>query len=370
MTNYRPTWAEISRGAFAANVRRAKSMTGRHVEMMAVLKADGYGHGAEALAPLAIKNGAASIGVSSIEEGVALRNAGVRAPILILGGLFPLKNFSVAQEFHLIPTVASFFAARALARAAAEAKRPFGFHLKVDTGMGRIGVSPDEANRILSWAARRPQLEVEGVYTHFATADVDGRFVRRQLKQFSRVKIHAVSLGLKGIAFHAANSAALLRYPDTYHEAIRPGLILYGLSPFGGSESGFRPVLSWHTRIVFLKTVAAGTAISYGRTFRAARRSRIATLPVGYADGLPRRASNKGAVLVGGRRCPIVGRVTMDHIMVDVTGRSAAVGDAVTIIGEQGPASLSAWDWAAWAGTSAYEICCQISKRVPRVLVA
>jgi len=370
MNSFRPTWVEISKGAFSRNVARLKKRVGSKVDVLAVLKADAYGHGARALAPLAIKSGASSIGVSSLEEALVLRQEGILAPILILGGIYPFQNFSIAVQSDLLPTVASFSSARFLARLAQKTKRIIPFHLKVDTGMGRIGVSPQEARKILKWLMSNKMISLEGLYSHFSSADSSASFTRRQLKIFSDLKRDAYRWGYQDIQFHMANSAGALRYKNSHHELVRPGLILYGISPFRDDErASFSPVLNWQTRVIFLKRVPKGTPVSYGRTFTTKKSSLIATLPVGYADGIPRLSSNRGSVLIHGKRCPIVGRVTMDHIMIDVTGKSVTIGDKAILIGKQGREQNSAQDWADWSQTNAYEIVCGISKRVPRVYV-
>jgi alanine racemase len=367
MSLYRPTWAEISESAFVSNLENLRRHVGERVRLLAVLKADGYGHGATDLAKLAVTSGADAIGVSILEEGIALRQAGVRRPILLLGGIFPLKNFSVALEYDLTPTVASLEAAQALAAEAERRGRRAACHLKVDTGMGRIGVSPGRAADVIGRIAANPHLVLEGVYSHFACADGDAEFTTQQLDTFRQLRTDAVP---RDTLFHIANSAGLLHERASHLDMVRPGLALYGLRPSAGPVPVvLRPVLSWRTKIVFLKKVPKGTGVSYGRTFVTARESDIATLPVGYADGVPRAVSNRGAVLVRGKRCAIVGRVTMDHIMIDVTGLGADVGDDVTLIGEQDGVTLTADEWAAWSETISYEIVCGISKRVPRRMV-
>jgi len=370
MTIYRPTWVEISKRTFENNVGLVKKKIGSQVSLLTVLKADGYGHHARILAPLALKKGAHTIGVSSLEEGLDLRESGISSRIFLLGGIYPFQNFSVAIKARLIPTVASLTGAQALAQLAKKAGRRVSFHLKVDTGMGRIGVSLPEAVVILNWVRSQPALLLEGVYSHFASADKDPNFTNLQLKRILNIRYYCAQLGFEGLLFHIANSAAILTHRESHLNMVRPGLILYGLSPFSAHHNKeFSPVLNWKSRVIFLKTVPRGTSISYNRTFITKRHSVIGTLPVGYADGIPRLASNKGYVLINGTSCPIVGRVTMDHIMVDVTGKRVKIGDIAVLIGRQGSQKITAHDWAGWAMTNPYEICCGISKRVPRVVV-
>lgn len=341
------------------------------VELMAVLKADAYGHGAIPLAKVAVENGASHIGVSSLEEALALREAGISAPVLILGGIYPFENFSVVLEADLIPTIASLESAQQLEKIAREKNRQVPFHLKVDTGMGRIGVSAIGAKKILEWLVGKKSVELAGIFSHLSSADSDPTMTQGQLHQFSQVCELAISMGFKKTKFHISNSAALLRYPEARLNLVRPGLALYGVmaSPTPSAQE-LTPVLSWKTKIIFLKKVPAGTPISYGATYRASREIKIATLPVGYADGIPWSTSNKGFVLIKGRRCPIVGRVTMDHIMVDVTDLPVSIGDESVLIGRQGDAEITAQNWADWAGSISYEILCGISKRVPRVVIS
>lgn len=366
---YRPTWTDISTDAFVANLNQIRKLIGPSTQLMAVLKADAYGHGASELVSIAVKNGADAIGVSSLEEGIALRDIGVSAPILILGGIYPLQNFSVAMEYNLTPTVASLEAAHFLEQQATKAKSRVFFHLKIDTGMGRIGVSPSGAKTILEWLPQAGHIQLQGIYSHLASADTDPVFSAQQKKSFEKVVVLARQLGQKNVVAHLANSAAVVANKEFHLDLVRPGLMLYGVPPATlPADVRIHPVLSWQTKLIFLKKVKAGTPISYGGTFRTKRESEIATIPVGYADGLPRLASNRGMILIRGKRCPIVGRVTMDHTMVDVTGVGATVGDTAVLIGEQGVDSLGALDWAGWAETNSYEILCGISKRVPRFL--
>lgn len=370
MNFFRPTWVEVSKDAFASNVRAIKSLVGPKVKLLAVLKADAYGHGASALAPIAIENGAHIIGVSSLEEAVSLRDAKIKAPLLILGGIYPLENFEVALRNNVIPTVASLEAARALEVYEKKMGANVPLHLKVDTGMGRIGVSVEEAKKVLDWLFDHPNLTLGGIYSHFACADSDSAYTRKQLRLFEELKDHARRRGFTDTIFHMANSSALLNYRESHHDMVRPGLSLYGLSKAKGPKApAFSSVLSWQTRVVFLKKLLKGNSVSYGRTFRAKKTSLIATVPAGYADGVPRSVSNKGFVLVQGKRVPIVGRVTMDHFMIDVTGLTVNVGDPVTLIGTQQKETITVHEWAEWADTISYEIVCGISKRVPRITV-
>lgn len=364
---FRPAWAEIDRGAFQHNLKAVAEFLPRRVKIMAVLKADGYGHGAEPLAKAAGVLGERlwGFGVSSVEEGVALRDAGLKEKILILGSLYPFESFDTVLDRHLIPTVASRVSAEALSQRAERRGRPASCHLKIDTGMGRIGLSPAAAQEALPALLKNPWLKIEGLYTHLACAD-SASVTSQQRKVF-----HGITrdFAKSGYPLHMANSGGVLARSACWYNLVRPGLALYGGVPWPALRRiiDLHPVLSWKARVVFLKTVAKGTPLSYGWTWRARRRSRIATLPVGYADGYRRELSNRGEVLVKGRRCPVVGRVTMDQILVDVTGLPGVdVGEEAVLIGRQGKEEVTAEEMAGWAKTIPYEILCGISKRVPR----
>ncbi len=331
---------------------------------MLVVKADGYGHGAVALSRAAERAGSVRwFGVSSVEEGVVLREAGIRKPILILGSLYPFESMVAAVRRGLTPTVASLEAARLIVRAAK--RRPIACHLKIDTGMGRIGVRRGAAAEIAAYLKRAPRVRLEGVYTHLSCADTDARFTRRQLKLFREALSSVETAAGLPRWIHAANSAAALRFPESRFNLVRPGLAAYGLYP------GFEPALELKTKVVFTKNVPARTPISYGALHHTRRRARIATLPIGYGDGLPRRMSLPGgraAVLIRGRRCPIVGAMSMDMTMADITGvQGVRVGEEAVLIGRSGKARIGVEDLASAAGTIPYEIVTALKARVPRV---
>jgi alanine racemase len=366
----RPTWAEIDRKAFKKNLKKISSLLKPRTKIIAVVKANAYGHMALPLSEDALRRGAWALGVSSIEEGLALREGGIKGKILILGSIFPLANLKVAAENSLIPTISSFGGLAALSRVALKLKKKLPFHLKVDTGMGRIGVSPGTAPALLERIAAKKEVVMEGMYTHFAAADSDEKYTKFQMKNFLAAVKTARALGLKFIA-HAANSAALLRHRDFQLDAVRPGISLYGLSPFKGSEKLIRltPVMSLKTKIVFVKRVPKGSRISYGGTFTAKKRTVVATLPIGYADGFNRLLSNKAEVLIHGQRCPVIGRVTMDMMMADVTKLSGiSSGDEVVVIGAQGRERITMEEVADKIGTINYEVACAAGSRIPRVV--
>jgi len=366
---YRPTWAEIDLTAFEHNLRALKKNTTGNTEILAVLKANGYGHGAVPLAKRVIKNSVKFIGVSSIEEGLELRRSGIKkASILVLGTLFPRGNFSVAFRNNITVTIASLTAAKVAEIAAKKLRKAVPVHVKIDTGMGRIGVSSANSLPLIKYLSKSKNLVLEGMYTHFASADCDSDFTNKQISAFKETAAAAERIGINIPILHTANSAAMLKHPESHFDMVRPGLALYGISPFKENNYGLKPVMSWKTQVVFLKEISPGTSLSYGRTFVALRKSRIATLPVGYADGYQRILSNKGKVLIRGKRCPIVGRVTMDQILVDVTDLpEVKVGDEAVLMGLQGKESIPACEIAGWCNTIPYEIVCGVSSRVPRV---
>lgn len=360
---FRPTWAEVDLSALVGNLRRLRAKMPLGTKVMFVVKANAYGHGAPLCARAAQEARAADwLGVSSVEEGLALREAGLKLPILVLGSLYPFESVLAAVAHDLTPVVASLESARRVAEVALRLRRNINIHVKVDTGMGRIGVRPEAAPALVRQLADLRAVRVQGIYTHLACGEDDAAFTAAQLKAFRRVVGVLSREGLRPPLVHAANSAGALRHPSSRFDMVRPGLAAYGLYP------GFDPVLTLKSKIVFLKTVAKGTTVSYGATWRAKRAARVATLPIGYGDGYSRALSNRAEVLIGGRRCPVVGRVTMDQTMVDVTDAPRArVGDDAVLIGAQGRERIEAGELSRLCGTIPYETATAISSRVPRV---
>jgi alanine racemase len=367
----RPTWAEIDLTRLRSNLDGFRARMPAAVKVLFVVKGDAYGHGAARVSLESEKSKAVDwLGVSSVEEGVFIRGAGARLPILVLGSLYPFReSFSACIRYGLTPTLSSLESAKNFVLAA-QARRPQAgrrpdCHLKIETGMGRIGVSAQEAVRVVQFLSGEPGVSLSGVYTHFSCADTDAPFTRLQLSRFREALLSIRGRWKRPFLSHAANSAAALQYPWTRLDMVRPGLALYGLC------GPFDPVLSMKSRIVFLKEVPRSTPIGYGAHYRTRRRSKIATIPVGYADGVPRRLGEGGRVLVRGRSLPIVGRIAMDMMMVDVTELAEAhVGDEVVLIGRQGRAEISAADAAEICGTIPYETVVSISKRVPRLYLS
>jgi len=368
----RPTWAEIDLGAFRHNFKEIKRKLKKGTSLLPVVKADGYGHGMEEIARASLSCGAKLLGVANIEEGIFLRKKGITAPILILGSVYPLSNFTHILRYNLTPAICSLQASQELSKIAQRRKKKVRVHIKVDTGMGRIGVSAENAVSLVKKVIQLPGIIIEGIFTHLAAADSDYQFTMEQIGKFQSVinELKGDNINIK--YKHAANSTAILRYSDAHFNLARPGISLYGLAPFEGAEReiNLKPVMQLKTKIVFIKRVKKGTSVSYGRTWRAERDSIIGTLPIGYADGYNRLLSNRGEVLIRGKRIPIVGRVCMDMCMVDITSLpDVKVGEEVVLIGSQGKENITADEIAKLIGTISYEVVCGISKRVPRKLI-
>ncbi|MCS6817557.1 MAG: alanine racemase [Blastocatellia bacterium] len=386
-TASRPTWAEIHMDRLAHNFRVIRARVGERVKICAVVKAEAYGHGAVAIARSLESVGADWFGVAVVEEGIALREAGIARPILCFG--IAQGQEALVLEYRLTPVVFDVAQLERLDACARAHQRVLDVHLEVDTGMGRTGVPLRELETVLRAFERLHHVRLDGLMTHFAAADDPDRaeFTRAQIARFHEAVRTVEAWGFRPTYRHLANSAGVRAYPEAWGNMVRPGGLLYGLwsgpcqsasssraeivveTPTG--EDALQPVLSLHTRIVFLKEVEAGTPLGYGSAFVTQRRSRIATLPIGYHDGYRRALSNRGRVLVRGRFAPIVGRVSMDWTLVDVTDVSdARVGDEVILIGQANDQRITAEELAELCGTISYEITCGISARVPRVLVA
>lgn len=361
----RPTWAEIDLDALADNVRLLKSRA-NGAALLAVVKANAYGHGAVAVARAALAAGADRLGVICVDEGEQLRRAGIIEPILVMGHTSAGEARRLA-DLSLTPSVVSSEVALALARVASERGIEMPVHLKVDTGLNRYGLPPSEAADLGRRLRDLGGIQTEGLFTHFASADEgDKSYTVEQHKLFLAVAEQLDWVPIR----HVSNTAALLDMPDMSLEMVRPGLGIYGCYPSTHVKRSLslRPVLSLKGRIARLTSLAPGESVSYGRTWRASRPSLIGLLMCGYADGLPRALSNRGSVLVRGRRAPIVGRVCMDMCMVDVSDiPDVALDDEVVIIGRQGEEEISADEVAELCGTISYEILCGISARVPRL---
>ncbi len=378
------TWAEVDLKAYAHNIKELKRITRPPAHLMAVVKANGYGHGAIEVACEALQNGAELLGVARINEAIELRKAGLNAPILIFG-YSPPDLAATLIDYELTQTVYSLSTANALSEQANQKGKKIKIHIKADSGMGRLGFllgTPAAGNsedipvqnpvREIKALTRLPGLEVEGIFTHFATADsADKSYANRQLERFmdfiNRLRTEGLELPVK----HAANSGALIDMPHSHLDMVRPGIATYGLHPsdeVNKSNLDLKPVMTLKSSIIHLKKVPAGFNISYGITFQTKKPTTIATVPVGYADGFNRLLSSRGHMLVHGKRAPIVGRVCMDLTMLDVGGISGVeIEDEVVVFGQQGKKAITADEIASSINTINYEIVSTITGRVPRV---
>ena len=369
----RPVRAEINLDNIRYQIHSIRRQVGSETDIMAVVKADGYGHGSVPVAKAALEAGAERLAVALPEEGMELRAAGISAPIQVLGETLQ-EQFRLFPKYDLIPTICREDSRKKLDELAQEHDKKLPVVIKIDTGMGRIGIEPDDLPAYLQKVEEASALQIDSVMTHFATADeADKAYTHEQFDKFSRAVKQVEKAGIKkreDLECQVANSATVIDLPEYALDIVRPGIMMYGLPPSRQVNQSFdlKPVMTLKARIVFLKTVPPGTAISYGGTYVTEDKERIATLPLGYADGYPRLLSNKAEVLVNGQRAPIRGRVCMDQIMVDVSGISnVEVGDEVTLIGRDNNEEITAGEMAEMIGTINYEIVSRLGKRVPRV---
>jgi alanine racemase len=365
-----PTRAEIHLERYVHNIQVIRGIIGAQVDLIAVVKADAYGHGAITMADHAQSAGVSMVAVYTLDEGIRLRRAGIECRILILGPIEPARARQCVDH-ALIPCIGTPDLGQALSDVAVATGRSVRFHLEVDTGLNRYGVSYDSVVDLVRQLDALPGLNRESMFTHFGSADeLEASTVGEQLGLFAatREALKGESVSFEG--HHAANSAAALRFAATRFDAVRCGIATYGYTPSShvGSELELRPVMAIGTELARVHEVAKGVGVSYGFEWRADRPSIVGLVPFGYADGMPRSAQNGGFVLIQGHRAPIIGRVAMDQFMVDLTDLpDCLVGTPVTIIGRDGDSQITADDIAAWTGTISYEILCRISPRVPRV---
>ncbi len=366
----RPTLCWIDHDALRWNLRQIREKVGANVKILSMVKANAYGHGAAAVAQTLAGAGGDAFGVATLEEGVELRRSGIHAPILVLAGAYE-EQLAEFFAHSLTPVVHDLTRLERLEKAVRRRSATLNVHLKIDTGMGRLGLVAAESEAWIPELKNLAALKIEGVFSHFSHAEsVDGDYTRRQLEIFNRVVERLRGEQIAPPLVHFANSAATITLPAAYFDMVRPGIMLYGVYPSAAmaNQMILKPVLAWKTNILQLKKVPAGASISYGQTFVTKRESMIATLPIGYADGYPRLLSNRGEVLVGGQRAKVAGRVCMDLTMIDVTDiRNVKQGDEVVLLGRQGDAEISADQIAAWANTISYEILTSIGARVPRI---
>jgi alanine racemase len=360
--------AVVDLDAIRHNVRAVRPP---RAELMAVVKAGGYGHGAEPVARAAVEAGATWLGVALVEEGIRLRDAGLTAPILVLTE-FPSGSEKEALAAGLTPTLYTDEGVARVAEAASAVGGPVAVHVKMDSGMHRVGVRPDQALGLVR-SVLDAGLDLEGFWTHFATSeDLDDPFTDIQLHRFLDTVDQLKAAGIRPRFLHAANSAAALARPATHLDLVRVGLAIYGLFP-GPKVAGsadLRPAMSWGSSVALSKRVETGEAISYGLRYELSRESTIVTVPVGYADGYSRVLGERAQVLIRGRRHPVAGTITMDQLMVDCGDHPVEAGEEVVLLGRQGDQEITAEDVAEWMGTSNYEVVCMVSERVPREYVS
>ena len=373
MQNIRPVWLEINLDAIAHNVRKIRQVVGKDTQIIAVVKANAYGHGAVEISKTLLENGVTMLGVGVIEEGVVLREAGIKAPILVCG-LTKDDQLEPLVTYNLSATVCRLKTIQALSRIASKNKKKVPVHIKIDTGMGRLGIPSQDTLNFVKEIGKMKNIEIEGIFTHFAaTNEEDGNYTRKQFEKYKKALLELERERINIPVKHVANSTAILNSSRFHLNAVRPGIIVYGLFPSPRTKQivQLRPAAEFKTKIIFLKEVSAGKSIGYGKTFATTRPTRIATLPVGYADGYSWLLSNKGEVLVRGQRAPIIGRICMDLCMIDVThiGR-VQIGDEVVLWGKQGSEMISAEEVAQKMGSIVYEVICMVDKeRVPKVFI-
>jgi len=360
------TWAEIDLDAIAANTRAIKRIVGDETEIIAIVKANAYGHGEVPVAQTVLHHGATRLAVHRTIDGVRLREAGIEAPILILG-YTPPSGIDLVLDYDLTPTAIDRAFVAQLSKAATA---PVSIHVKVDTGMSRYGLFPDEVLGFLRTVEALPRVEIEGLFSHFATADeADRAPMLAQWRCFQQVLEEVEAAGFEIPLRHICNSAGVLSLPEAHLDAVRPGILLYGQHPSAECRAPFelQPALTLKSMVVRVRTLPAGSAIGYGRTYITEKPLRVALVPIGYGDGYHRLISNRGAVLIHGQRAPVRGRVSMDQIVVDVDDiDDVHLGDEVVIIGRQGDAQITTEDVARWAETINYEVLTALHPQVVR----
>ncbi|MCX5694117.1 MAG: alanine racemase [Candidatus Omnitrophica bacterium] len=363
---YRPTWAEVNLNCLEHNFKEVKSLLRPEIKVLVTVKADAYGHGLIPVARKLVACGLGYLGVASIDEGIKLRRAGIKKPILLLG-LVLKEDISPLFTYQLIPAVCDLQLACAISVKAQMLRQVMPVHIKIDTGMGRIGVLPKEAFKLVTDIHKLKNIQIQGIFTHFPLADSDRKFTARQISIFDKLVVDLKNSGIGIPLVHAANSIGLINHRNSHFTMVRPGLVIYGLYPKKNLGLKLKPVLSLKTRVVFIKQVGSHVGISYGLTYVTARPTRIVTLPIGYGDGYPRNLSNLAWLLIGGRRFRVSGRVCMDQIMVDVGNFKPKIGDEVVLIGKQGKQQITAEELAELSGTISYEIVCGLGSRIPRI---
>ncbi|HEY9672855.1 MAG TPA: alanine racemase [Waterburya sp.] len=366
-------WVEIDQAALSHNVRQLKKLLATQTQLMAVVKADAYGHGATLVARLALEAGASGLCVATLQEGIQLREAGIEAQILLLGAINNPEQVRAIAQWQLEPTICTSQQALIFSETLSEVKQTLPVHLKLDTGMSRLGMPWQEATQFVGLVQRLPYLKIASIYSHLATADSpDPTIMKLQHQRFEDAIAQLRETGIKLPRLHLANSAATLTNPTLHYDWVRVGLALYGLYPAQHlcNTANLKPVMQVKARVTQVKTIPPGTGVSYGYQFVAHRETRIAVVGIGYADGVPRNLSNKMTVLIRGQKVRQIGAITMDQLMLDVsTIPDLQTGEVVTLIGRDGEFQLSADDWAQTLGTISWEILCSFKHRLPRIAV-
>ena len=365
---HRPTWAEVKLGNITHNYNQIKKLLAPHVKIMVTVKADAYGHGIIPVSKKLVACGADYLGVASIDEGIRLRQNNINLPTLVLG-IALKKDAAALLKYNLTPTLCDEELAFALNAMAARRKKPVAVHIKIDTGMSRIGVLYKDALSFIKKIRDLNFINIEGVFTHLACADINREYTLRQIDLFNRLILRLNKEGISVPLVHAANSMGVIGYKSSHFNMVRPGLIIYGLYPKKGLRIDLKPVLGLKTKIVYHKRLPKGQGVSYGHTYVTRNYTTVVTLPIGYGDGYPRILSNAASVLIRGRRFKISGRVCMDQIMVDVGDLKVKSGDEVVLIGSQGKSRITTEELAHLCGTISYEIVCGLGSRIPRVYV-
>lgn len=365
----RQTIAEVNLSAIAYNAKLIKRIVGERTKIMAIVKANAYGHGLVEVSKFLQGGYVDQFGVALPEEGKTLREAGIRKPITVF--TLPTKSqASLFYDFDLQPTISSVHDVHVLESGGKESRKKLSCHLKIDTGLNRVGVRVHELSQFISQIRKYKKLEIHGVYTHFATAELPNKdYAKTQFAEFQLAREILRKHGVSYDVSHCANSAAILNLPETYMDMVRPGISLYGIFPARNLEEKIplKPALRLKTFVSLVKWIDSGESVSYGRKFVAKQRTQIATLMIGYADGYSRLLSNRSSVLIHGEAYPIVGNICMDQLMVDIGNASIKIGDEAVLIGNQSEKRINVWDLADHMGTIPYELLCNISQRVPRV---
>lgn len=369
---HRPTWVEIDLNALRQNLLAIRKMAGPGVKIMGIVKADAYGHGDYEVGRVLLDHGVEMLGIAILEEGIQLRDKGIQAPLLLLGGLFEDQIDTVIQ-YNIIPTVYDLKLVVVFSKRASELNKTVPVHVYVDTGMGSIGVRYDKAVEFVKSLYDIKNIFIDGIYTHCSSSDEkESAYTNLQIRRFRDIltTLDAIKIGIP--LRHMANSGAIIGYPDAYFTMVRPGLSLYGLYPSEevSRNIGIKPVMSFKTRVVHIKDMQPGDEVGYGRTYKITKPTRVATLPFGYDDGYNRLLSGQGKVILRGVMASIIGRVCMDQCFVDVSHiNEVSVGDEVVVYGSQGQETISIESIAKQLHTIPYEVTCSVSKRVPRIYI-